>query len=239
MGACLGGLDLYVIAFADRAHHAGAVGWILAAQSAGSAVGGLLYGRMSWRRPPGAQLPYLLLVLSVLLAANSLASNVPVLAVCVAAAGTLSSPTLSTAYLAAARAAPEGTATRATTWVNSAINAGSSAGGALASLVVARVPLPACFLLAAAAPAVAALATRPDRARRGAPQGRAPLSRLKHERVGAGAAGLGGADQEAPDGGALDAEALVGQLDPHGDAVAEDLGSTAEPAHVVTPPLGR
>lgn len=243
MGACMSGLELYVIAFAGRAHHPGAVGWILAAQSAGSAVGGLVYGRLSWRLPPGAQLPYLLLVMAALLAANSLAFNVPVLLVCVAAAGTLSSPTLSTAYLAAARAAPDGTATVATTWVNSAINAGSSLGGALAALVVAQLPLPVCFLLAAAVPAVAALAARPDRLRVKAPlrrgfrlQRASRLPRKDREGVGGRAAGLGGADQESLAGGALDVEALVGQLDAPGDRVAEDLGRAAEAAHLVAPP---
>jgi predicted MFS family arabinose efflux permease len=160
IGACLSGLDLYVIAFADRAHHPSAVGWILAAQSAGSAVGGLLYGRISWRRPPAARLPHLLLVVAVLLTATAAAPGLAVLAGCVAAAGTLSSPILSTAYLTAAGTAPAGAATRATTWVNSAVNAGSSAGGALASLLVTHAPLAACFLLAAATPACASLGTR-------------------------------------------------------------------------------
>lgn len=169
VGACLSGLDLYVIAFADRAHHPSAVGPILALQSAGSAVGGLVHGRVSWRRPAAARLPYLLAGLAVLLAANAFAYALPVLAVCVAAAGTLSSPTLSTAYLAAARLAPEGSATRATTWVNSGVNAGSSAGGALAALLVTRAPLPLCFLVTAAAAACAALAARGRRSHRAAP----------------------------------------------------------------------
>ncbi|MEU6854150.1 MFS transporter [Actinacidiphila alni] len=158
IGCCLGGIDLYVIAFADRQHHPSAVGWILAAQSAGSALGGLLYGRISWRLTPGERLPRLLAVLAALLAGTAAAPSLPVLGVCVAAVGTLMAPILSTAYLSAAATAPEGAATRATTWVNSAVNAGSSSGGALASLLVARLPLPLCFLLAAAAPLLAAVA---------------------------------------------------------------------------------
>ena len=132
-------------------------------------MGGLVYGRVSWRRPAAARLPYLLAGLAVLLAANAFAYALPLLAVCVAAAGTLSSPTLSTAYLAAAQLAPDGAATRATTWVNSAVNAGSSAGGAVAALLLVRAPLPLCFVLTAAVPACAALAARGRRARRTAP----------------------------------------------------------------------
>ncbi|MEV6006330.1 MFS transporter [Streptomyces sp. NPDC051976] len=162
-GCCLGGVYLYVIAYADRHHHPAAVGWILAAQSAGSALGGLLYGRVAWRRTAAARLPYLLLGLATLLAITATAPSVPLLGLGVAATGTLMSPLLSTAYLAADAQAPEGTATRATAWVNSAVNAGSSAGGAAASLLVARVPLPLCFVLTAAAPLCTALAARAPR----------------------------------------------------------------------------
>ncbi|MEW1862499.1 MFS transporter [Streptomyces sp. NPDC088194] len=158
VGACLGGIDLYVIACADRAHHPGAVGWVLAGQSAGSAIGGLLHGRMTWRRSAAGRLSPLLAALAALLAVDAAASGVlPLLAVCVAATGTLMAPALSTAYLAAARLAPDGTATRATGWVNSAVNAGSSAGGALAAVLVATAPLPVCFLATAAVPALGAL----------------------------------------------------------------------------------
>jgi predicted MFS family arabinose efflux permease len=174
IGCCLGCLDLYVIAFAGRHHHPSAVGWILAAQSAGSALGGLLYGRVSWRLPAAARLPGLLLALGALLAVTAAAPTLPVLGVCVTAAGTLMSPILSTAYLAAAGAAPEGAATRATTWVNSAVNAGSSAGGALAALLVARFPLPLCFLLAAVPPLCAAPVIRAA----GQTFGRARLTRV-------------------------------------------------------------
>lgn len=161
LGMCLGGLYLFVIAAAGRAHHPSAAGWILAAQSAGSALGGVLHGRVTWRTPAAARLPHLLLGLAVPLAATAAAPGLPTLALGVAATGLLLAPTLSTAYLVAARLAPPGAATRATTWVNSAINAGTSAGGALSSLLVGGAPLPLCFLLAAAAPALVALAARP------------------------------------------------------------------------------
>ncbi|MCL2733026.1 MAG: MFS transporter [Actinomycetia bacterium] len=166
VGVCLAGVYLYVIAAADRAHHPAAAGWILAAQSGGSAVGGLLYGRMRWRLDVAARLPYLLLVLAGLVAVTAAAPSLPVLGLCVAVSGSLTAPALSTAYMAASAQAPQGTATRATTWANSAINAGSSAGGALAALLVDRAALPLCFLLAAAAPACAALAARGRPARR-------------------------------------------------------------------------
>lgn len=157
-GCCQSAVYLFVIAAADRARHPAASGWILAAESAGSALGGLVYGRIAWRRAPAARLPHLLTGIAALAALAAAAPGLALLAACVAAAGLLQSPTLSTAYLAAARQAPAGTATRATTWVNSAVNAGSSAGGALAALLLAHVALPAGFLITAAVPLAAAWA---------------------------------------------------------------------------------
>ncbi|MFF7155014.1 MFS transporter [Streptomyces sp. NPDC008139] len=171
IGCCLGCVELFVIAFADRHHHPSAVGWILAAQSAGSALGGLLYGRISWRLPAAARLPGLLLVLAALVSVTAAAPVLTVFGLCVAAAGTLTAPILSTAYLAAAGAAPDGATTRATTWVNSAVNAGSSAGGALAALLVAGVPLTLCFLLAAVPPLLAAVAIGWARRTKGGAEG--------------------------------------------------------------------
>ncbi|MFG2098501.1 MFS transporter [Streptomyces sp. NPDC048612] len=158
VGMCLAAVELFVIAAAGRAHAPSATGWILAGQSAGSAVGGLLYGRMRWRLDAAARLPYLLLALAALVAATAAAPSLPLLGLGVGVAGCLTAPALSTVYLAANAQAPKGTATRAATWANSAINAGSSAGGGLAALLVERAALPLCFLLAAAAPVLAALA---------------------------------------------------------------------------------
>lgn len=163
MGCATSALYLFVIAAAGHAHHPAAAGWILAAESAGSALGGLVYGRIAWRRGPGARLPLLLVALAVPVAACAAAPGLALLAGCVAAAGLMESPTLSTAYLGAARHAPAGTATRATTWVNSAVNAGSSAGGALAAGLLPHAPLAAAFLAVAGLPLLAAAAAREPR----------------------------------------------------------------------------
>ena len=60
VGLALGVVDLLVVAFAERHGHGtggAGVAWVLAALSAGSAVGGLLNGAVAWRTPPGARLP--------------------------------------------------------------------------------------------------------------------------------------------------------------------------------------
>ncbi|MFF4096998.1 MFS transporter [Streptomyces sp. NPDC001834] len=149
VGLCLGGLDLLVVAFAEQHHRGGSVAWVLAALSAGSAVGGLAYGAAPWRAPNRVRLPVLVAGLGVALGAAGLSPGVPVLVAVVAAAGVFVAPALTTAYLVADESVDAGARTRAGAWVNTAVNAGSALGSAGAGLLVDRLPPPVCFALAA------------------------------------------------------------------------------------------
>ncbi|MGW6597445.1 MFS transporter [Streptomyces sp. NPDC055036] len=149
VGICLGGLDLLAIAFTEEQHRPGAVAWVLAALSAGSAVGGLANGAISWRSAAGPRLAVICGALGVSLAAAGLAPNVYALGAAAAVAGLFVAPALTTAYLIADEAAAPGARTRAGAWVNTAVNAGSSGGTALIGLLVGRLPLALCFVLVA------------------------------------------------------------------------------------------
>ncbi|MFD5187813.1 MFS transporter [Streptomyces sp. NPDC058357] len=150
VGLCLGGLDLLVVAFAEQRHQgAGAVSWVLAALSAGSAVGGLAYGAVSWRASNRARLPLLAAGLGVAVVAAGLSPGVYVLAALAAVAGLFVAPALTTAYLIADESVGAGSRTQAGAWVNTAVNAGSSVGAAAAGLLVDRLPPAVCFAVAA------------------------------------------------------------------------------------------
>ncbi|MFI2211492.1 MFS transporter [Streptomyces sp. NPDC020141] len=150
VGLCVGSLDLLVVAFAEQSHRPGAVAWVLAALSAGSAVGGLTHGAVHWRGADRTRLGLFVGALALALAAAGLSPNLWLLAAAAALAGLFVAPAITTAYLIADRsAAPDGR-TRAGAWVNTAINAGMSGGTAVAGLMVGRLPLPLCFALAAA-----------------------------------------------------------------------------------------
>ncbi|MCM2425496.1 MFS transporter [Streptomyces sp. RKAG337] len=183
LGCCLGALELYVVVFADHHDRASAAGWILAAHAAGSAIGGLLYGRIAWRRPAAGRLPYLLAALALLFALTGAAPTVVLFALGIAAAGTVVSPTMATAYLAADELAPPGTATRASAWVNTGVNAGSSLGSGTAGLLVDRLPLPLCFLLAAAPPLLLALRAYPRSGRDAQGRSAVPLAEASEGRA--------------------------------------------------------
>jgi hypothetical protein len=158
VGVCLGSVDLLMVAFAKQHHQAAAVAWCSASLSAGSAVGGLVYGALPWRIPGRVRLPTLVAVPALGLALAGLSPSVYVLAVVAGAAGLFISPALAMAYLIADESAARGARTRAGAWVNTAVNAGSSGGTAAAGLLLGRLPLAVCFA-AAALPVLLAAAT--------------------------------------------------------------------------------
>ncbi|MDX3644067.1 MFS transporter [Streptomyces sp. MB09-02B] len=157
VGLSLGALDLLVLAFAEqRGHGDDVVAWIFAALSAGSAVGGLLYGAVEWRSGARVRLSLLTAGLGLALAGAGLAPNLAVLTGAVVCAGLFVAPALTTAYLVADASAPPTARTRSGAWVNTAVNAGISAGAAASGLLVSRVSPALGFALAGAAALLAA-----------------------------------------------------------------------------------
>ncbi|MDQ0959088.1 putative MFS family arabinose efflux permease [Streptomyces sp. B4I13] len=177
VGLALGVVDLLVVAFAERHGHGtggAGVAWVLAALSAGSAVGGLLNGAVSWRTPAPARLPVLTAGLGLTLCGAALAPGLGTLAAAVAVAGFFVSPALTTAYLIADEVAGPQARVRAGAWINTAVNAGCTAGTAVAGALAVRLPVGACFALTGAAvlatSALVAGASRRDRPRQGPPR---------------------------------------------------------------------
>ncbi|MFG2111065.1 MFS transporter [Streptomyces sp. NPDC048718] len=161
LGIGLGALDLLVIAFAEEHDAPSTIPWIMAALSAGSAVGGLAYGAVSWRAPIGRRLAALAVALGLVVAATGLAPHPYALVAGAALGGLFVAPALTTAYLIADESAGPGARTKAGAWVNTAFNAGSSGSTAAAGLLIGHMPLPALFALAAAPVVLSAVATAP------------------------------------------------------------------------------
>ncbi|MFI0237523.1 MFS transporter [Streptomyces sp. NPDC016845] len=157
VGIALGAADLLVLAFAEDRGRADAAAWVLAALSAGSAVGGLVNGAVDWRRPARTRLTLLAFGLAAALGAAALAPGLLALAGAAACVGLFVAPALTTAYLLADEVVDPALRTQAGAWVNTAVNAGSSGGTAGVGLLVGHAPLPVCFLVAAAAPLLAGL----------------------------------------------------------------------------------
>ncbi|XVV17282.1 MFS transporter [Actinoplanes sp. CA-131856] len=157
VGLSLGALSLLVVAFADRTHHIAAVAWVEAALAAGSLVGGLAYGAITWRSAGERRLPLLAAALGVSLGVAGLAGNLWALAALIGVTGLFLSPALTTAYLIADSAAPPGARVQAGAWVNATYNLANSLGAASIGLLIGRLPLPLCFALTATPAVLAAL----------------------------------------------------------------------------------
>ncbi|MET9821275.1 MFS transporter [Streptomyces sp. NPDC006349] len=178
VGLSVSGVDLLVVAYAgERGLGDGAVAWVLAALSVGSAVGGLVNGAVAWTSPTRARLPLFAAGLGLCLAAAGLAPGLGTLVPAVMCAGLFVAPALTTAYLIADESAAPGTRVRAGAWCNTAVNAGMSAGAAAVGLLVERLPLPVCFAVSGAVAAAAALV--PGRRRGGSARRAGPVSRRR------------------------------------------------------------
>ncbi|WP_371775411.1 MFS transporter [Streptomyces sp. NBC_01438] len=166
VGICLGALDLLVVAFTEQRGQAAAVSWVLAALSAGSAVGGLAYGAVRWKSTNRTRLVAAAAGMGAALAVAGLSPRLYVLVAVVAVAGLFVAPVLTTAYLIADESVDPARRTQAGAWVNTAFNAGASGGTAAVGPLVGRLPLALCFALAAAPALLCAAALVRPRSRR-------------------------------------------------------------------------
>ncbi|GAA2674258.1 MFS transporter [Streptomyces lunalinharesii] len=200
-GVCLGAFDLLVIAFADAHDEPAAVAWVLAALSGGSALGGLVYGAVSWRASNRLRLALLAAAMGLTLGTTGLAPHPYVLVVWAALGGLFVAPALTTAYLIADECASHATRTTAGAWVNTAFNAGSAGATAATGLLVGHLPLPVCCALVAT-PVVLSAATALHRPRRPAPDAtalRGPAGECTSHGAGARAGGREVDAAESPD----------------------------------------
>jgi MFS family permease len=152
LGAAIGVVQVAVPAFtaADEGS-AEAGGLLLAALSAGSLVGGFVYGARSWPGAPAARLAALLAGLGGGCALLALAGAPAAVAVCLVAIGLLLAPTTIVGSALLDVVAPAGTVTEAFTVMIMGVVAGTAAGNAVGGAIVEGASYEAAALTAAAA----------------------------------------------------------------------------------------
>ncbi len=137
MGAGFGCLDVAVVAFAEDhsgSRSTGAV--LLAVWSAGSILGGLVYGAVHSDRPHARQLPWLVGALGVGSALPVLAPGTVSMGVLLVLYGSTIAPYSACSSVLLGRAAPAGTLTEAFAWSSSAIFGGAALGNVVSGSVV-------------------------------------------------------------------------------------------------------
>lgn len=141
-GACVGILNIALVAAARQEGAAPLAGVLFACMAAGSVVGGLWYGSRAWRRTAGQRFIGILVLLVLSSAALPFARSMGGLAIAVTAFGLLIAPLESSSYVLVTELAPGGTITEATTWVTTARNVTGAAGIGIAGVLVEGVGVP-------------------------------------------------------------------------------------------------
>ena len=170
VGCVLGTVEVAAPAVAERVSsvQVGSVqvaGMLLAAFAAGSAIGGLLYGQRVWRASLGVRLLVTGTTMSVLCAALALLSGLLALAAVLALVGFFLAPALITGYLSADELTAAEVRTEASSWINTAVNAGAAGAAIVVGAVVDVADPQLGFLVGAVIALALLLVTGPRLAR--------------------------------------------------------------------------
>ena len=139
IGIGFGALEVALPAFAEeQGSRPAAAGVLLAVWSAGSIVGGLVYGGLHLATPHRRQLPVLVAALAVGTALPLLAGGPVAMGVTLFAYGLAIAPFSACNSVLLGEAAPPGTTTEAFAWNSSMIFGGAALGSAVAGVLVER-----------------------------------------------------------------------------------------------------
>ena len=152
----LGLLEVGYPGFAARAQATALAGLLIAVNSAGSALGGLLYGGLHLALAPERQLRRVLLLLVAPLAIHATIASAGWLALAAFVAGLCIAPALTIITLLVSSNAPARYATEAFTWSTTCIVTGVGAGNALGGVLLERFTPAAVFATSAGAALLAA-----------------------------------------------------------------------------------
>jgi MFS family permease len=158
-GTAVGIVQVAVPAFAAERGSAAAGGVLLAALSAGSVIGGLVYGARSWPGTAPRRLAALLLGLCTAFALLSVAGTQLALAALLVLSGLLLAPTTVIGSTLLDTVAPSGTVTEAFTVMVMAIVIGTAVGNAVGGSIVESASYETAVLLAGVVAAAGAALT--------------------------------------------------------------------------------
>jgi MFS family permease len=152
VGATFGAVEVAVPAFVEeQGARASSAGVLLAVWSAGSIVGGLVYGGLDLRTSHRSQLPVLVTALAVGTALPLLATGTVALGVALFVFGLTIAPFSACNSVLLGRAAPAGTVTEAFAWNTSMIFGGAALASVVSGVLVERSGPTAALVVTAAA----------------------------------------------------------------------------------------
>jgi len=154
--ASIGLLEMAAVAFATSRHHSALGGVLLAAMSAGSVAGGLVYTAAASRVAPERALPWLCAVSVPAFCLLTVPGSAGWLVVTFALAGVASAPLFAAGSTLLSSVAAPGAQTETFTWMSTANFAAIGAGSAAGGVLVHGAGVGPVFVVAAAGMALAA-----------------------------------------------------------------------------------
>jgi MFS family permease len=156
MGLAIGATEVGIPSLALHAGSKGDTGLLLAVWSAGSMIGGLLYGAHHWSLPLAERYRRLLMLAVLCAVPLTLAHSVGFGLVGSLSTGLTIAPVFSCQYALIGRAVRDGSETEAFTWVASALVAGLAVGSAVGGALIGSFGVSAPFIISCIALAAAA-----------------------------------------------------------------------------------
>lgn len=156
VGTVFGALQVAVTSYTEQLGDPGAAGTIYGTFSAGSLVGGLVFGALRLKGKAPRRLAFLMWALSAALLLPPLASSTGPLYAAAGAAGLIVAPALITGYTVLDGLAPAHVKTEAYTWLTGATGMGIATGAALGGQLADRFGPETAFLLPPVTVALAA-----------------------------------------------------------------------------------
>jgi MFS family permease len=160
LGMIFGVLYVAVPAFAAERHAVTAAGLMLAALSAGSVAGGLLYGGLKWPSPAWEKLRRLLAIQVLILLPLALADSMWMLGVLLFLGGALVAPLVAVHFTLVDLVAPAGTGAEATSWIVTAYTVGVALGSSIGGAILSTAGTTPAFASVGALAVIAFLAAR-------------------------------------------------------------------------------
>jgi MFS family permease len=185
VGVVLGTVEVAAPAVAESKGSVGLAGILLAAVAAGSAIGGLLYGQRAWRSSLVKRLLISVTAMTALCALLAVVELVVVLGFGLAVVGFFLAPSLVTGYLLADELTAVEVRTEASSWINTAVNAGAAVAAVLVGFVVDSREPRIGFVIGAGVASVLALAAAVPLLRSSRVSAAARLPAWEHEAPGA------------------------------------------------------
>ncbi|MEU0413546.1 MFS transporter [Streptomyces griseorubiginosus] len=138
VGCVLGVAEIAAPAVAAQHDAVAASGWLLAAFSGGSALGGFIYGQLNLKVGAGRRLFGLCVSMGLAAVVASQLDTLGLFAAGIALVGLFLTPSLITGYLIADAIVPETSQTEASTWINTSLNLGAALASAAAGIIIDR-----------------------------------------------------------------------------------------------------